>query len=50
VVLGLVTKLAKLEYQLVPGLVERGLARFIEGYLRRRACAAHAGRHLAADG
>lgn len=33
VVLGVVTKLAKLEYQLVPRLVEWGLARFIEGYL-----------------
>jgi short-subunit dehydrogenase len=33
VVLGLVTKLAKLEYQITPRLVEWGLARFIEGYL-----------------
>jgi hypothetical protein len=35
VVVGAVTHLAKLEYQLAPRLVEWGLARFIEAYLAR---------------
>ena len=35
VMVGAVTRLARLEYQLAPSVVEWGLARFIEAYLRR---------------
>ena len=35
VMVGAMARLAKLEYQLAPGLVEWGLARFTEAYLRR---------------
>jgi short-subunit dehydrogenase len=35
VVVGVVARLAKLQYQLAPRVVEWGLARFIEGYLRQ---------------
>lgn len=35
VMVGAVTRLARLEYQLAPSVVEWGVARFIEAYLRR---------------
>src|SRR5512134_3248244 len=35
VVVGMVARLAKVQYQLAPRAVEWGLARFIEGYLRQ---------------